>query len=86
VLTPTDALTYPTTSAGQTQFLTDVMTQSGLNPNLNYVFYWGTYWAQPQSWYTPWPDSSGTAQDRANRALFDANGKLLPAISVLTSY
>lgn len=86
VLTPTDTLTYPTTSAGQTQFLTDVMTQSGLNPNLNYVFYWGTYWDQPQYWYTPWPDSSGTAQDTANRGLFDANGKLLPAISVLTSY
>jgi len=86
VLSPTDPLTYPTTPVGQTQFLTDVMTQSGLNPNLNYVFYWGTCWDQPQYWYTPWPDSSGTAQDTANRAMFDANGELLPAINVLTSY
>jgi arabinogalactan endo-1,4-beta-galactosidase len=86
VLSPTDPLTYPTTSAGQTQFLTDVMTQAGLNPNLGYVFYWGTCWDQPQYWYTPWPDSSGTAQDTANRGLFDPNGELLPAISVLTSY
>lgn len=86
VLSPTYPLTYPTTPAGQTQFLTDVMTQAGLNPNLNYVFYWGTHWDQPQYWYTPWPDSSGTAQDTANRGLFDANGQLLPAVSVLTSY
>jgi arabinogalactan endo-1,4-beta-galactosidase len=86
VLSHTDPLTYPTTPAGQTQFLTDVMTQAGLNPNLDYVFYWGTCWDQPQYWYSPWPDSSGTAQDTANRGLFDANGELLPAISVLTSY
>jgi len=86
VLSPTDPLTYPTTPAGQTQFLTDVMTQAGYNPNLNYVFYWGTYWDKPASWYSPWPDSSGSAQDTANRGLFDATGKLLPAISVLTTY
>ena len=86
VLAPTYSLTYATTSAGQTQFLTDVMTQSGLNPNLNYVFYWGACWTEPSLWYTPWPDSSNDAQDTANRALFNASGVLQPAISVLTSY
>jgi arabinogalactan endo-1,4-beta-galactosidase len=86
VITSTDPLTYATTSAGQKQFLTDVMAQSGLNPKLGYVFYWGACWSQPSKWYEPWPDSSNTAQDTANRALFDANGKLLPAINVLTSY
>jgi arabinogalactan endo-1,4-beta-galactosidase len=86
VLTPTDPLTYATTPAGQTQFLTDVMTQAGLNPNLNYVFYWGTCWTEPSYWYSPWPDSTNTAQDTANRALFNSSGVLQQAISVLASY
>ena len=86
LIAPTDPLTYPTTEAGQEQFLQDVGTQVGLNPHLNYVFYWGTSWSEPQLWYTPWPDSSNTAQDTANRALFNGNGELLPAVNVLTSY
>jgi arabinogalactan endo-1,4-beta-galactosidase len=86
VLPPYDPLSYPTTPAGQTQMLTDLMMQVGLNPNLNYVFYWGTCWDQPQTWFSPWPDSTGGAQDTANRGLFDANGVLLPAINVLASY
>ena len=86
VIAPTDPLTYPTTPAGQEQFLTAVLTQTELNPKLGYVFYWGTCWSEPQLWYTPWPDSSGTAQDTENRALFNATGELLPGVSVLTSY
>jgi arabinogalactan endo-1,4-beta-galactosidase len=86
LIAPTDPLTYPTTEAGQEQFLRDVGTQVGLNPNLRYVFYWGTNWSEPQLWYTPWPDSSNTGQDTANRALFNGSGRLLPAINVLTSY
>ncbi len=86
VISPTDPLTYPTTSAGQQQFLTALLTQTQLNPKLGYVFYWGTCWSEPQKWYTPWPDSSNTAQDTENRALFNANGELLPAINVLTAY
>ena len=86
VITPTDPLTYATTSAGQQAFLTALLTQTELNPKLGYVFYWGTCWSEPSKWYEPWPDSSNTAQDSANRALFDSNGKLLPAVSVLTAY